>query len=437
MTGPWIAFVESNTTGTGREFCSAAITLGLRPVVLARDGGRYPWVADDQVALRVTDTGDLAAVLDACARLADDGGLAGVASSSDHFVATAARAAARLGLPAPDADAVTRCRAKDLQRAALRAAGVLVPAFAVAEDGPGAERAAASIGYPVVVKPVTGSGSVGVRLCRDAGETRRHAAGLLARASDERGTPVPQRVLVEAAVSGPEFSVETFDGAVVAVVAKHLGPEPHFVETGHDLPAVLAADAEGRLGDTARQALTALGLGWGAAHTELRLSPAGPVVIEVNPRLAGGMIPVALRAATGVDLVAATVARAAGVQPAPGTPGAGHAAIRFVLAGRDGRVTAVRGLAGAAAAPGVVTATATTAVGREIRRTGSFLDRVACVVATGSDAPRAALRAEEAARLVRVEIVDANPDPDPVTSLAAGPTAGAAAHPIERGASGR
>ncbi|KOG91052.1 hypothetical protein ADK38_05305, partial [Streptomyces varsoviensis] len=287
----WFAFLESNTTGTGRQFCAAAAARGMRPVLLARDPARYPYAAEDRIETLVLDTGDADAVREACERLAAGAGLAGVASSSEYFVAPAARVAAKLGLPAADGDAVARCRRKDAQRGLLAAAGVPSPAYQSVGEVAEAVGAAREIGYPVVLKPVSGSGSVGVRLCRDADETRRWAEELLSRTGDERGTPVPRRLLVEAAVEGPEFSVETFDTDVVAVVGKHLGPEPHFVETGHDVPAAVPEDVRAALADTAVRALAALGLGWGAAHTELRWSASGPVVIEVNPRLAGGMIP--------------------------------------------------------------------------------------------------------------------------------------------------
>ncbi|GGR77806.1 argininosuccinate lyase [Streptomyces aureoverticillatus] len=419
----WLAFVESNTTGTGREFCAAARARGLRPVLLTRDPARYPYVAEDAVDVRILDTGDLSAVVDACAALAEDrgavlaedggaaggeGGLAGVASSSEYFVATAARAAAKLGLPAADGDAVARCRDKGAQRAALAEHGVPVPVFTVVESVADAVRAAGATGFPVVLKPVSGSGSVGVRLCRDREETRAWAGRLLDRATDERGNPVPGRILVEQAVQGPEFSVETLDDRVVAVVAKHVGPEPYFVETGHDVPAPVPEPTTEALADTALRALAALGLGWGAAHTELRLAARGPVVIEVNPRLAGGMIPVAVRAATGVDLVDTVIARASGQPPARAGTGTGHAAVRFLRATVEGRVEAITGLSTAREASGVVAAAVTTAIGREVRVTHSFLDRLASVVATGPDTERAARRARDATRLIDVELSDAD-----------------------------
>ncbi|MFB6888408.1 ATP-grasp domain-containing protein [Kitasatospora sp. NPDC056327] len=390
----WLALIESNTTGSGRQFCAAARGLGLRPVVLAAQPGRYPYLAEDAVDHLVLDTADREAVLAACRRLAGEGGLAGVTSSSEYFIATAAATAERLALPAPDAGALTECRHKDRQRAALEAAGVPVPGYTAVTDVEAALTAAGRTGYPVVVKPTTGSGSVGVRLCAGPAEVREAAAALLGSPVDERGRTVPATILVEEYVDGPEFSVETFDGAVVGIVAKHLGPAPHFVETGHDFPAPAAPDG---LGATALAALAALGLGWGPAHTELRHGPRGPVVIEVNPRLAGGMIPTLVRHAAGVDLVAATVARAVGRPAAVEPRHRSYASIRFALADRSGTVTRADGRAGALILPGVELAELTVAPGTELRLTHSFRDRYGYAVATGPDSATAADRAARAA----------------------------------------
>lgn len=411
--GPWLVLVESNTTGSGREFCAAARARGLRPVVLARDPGRYPYLAADRVEARVvTATTDVEAVVEECRRLASEtgpaggAGLAGVTSSSEYFTATAAAAATALGLPAGDAGALARCRHKDRQRARLAAAGVPVPAYRVASEPGTAAAAAREIGLPVVVKPTTGSGSIGVRLCHTASEVSEHAIGLLAATTNERGLPVPSRVLVEEYVAGPEFSVESFDTSVVGVVGKHCGPPPYFVETGHDFPAPVGSPRLELLARVASRAVAALGVGWGPAHTELRLSPRGPVVIEVNPRLAGGMIPALIRLAAGLDLVDWTVARASG-QPRPRvTRRRGHASIRFVLAPGEGTVRAVTGLAPARRLPGVALAEVTAAEGDGVRLTHSFRDRLGYAVAVGDDPTTTAWRAERAASRIRIELRD-------------------------------
>jgi biotin carboxylase len=405
MTGNWFVLVESNTTGTGRLFCAAARQLGLRPVVLARDRNRYPYLAGDGIECRVLDTGSAEAVLAACAELA--GPVAGVISSSEYFIATASEAARALGLPHADPVAVRACRDKASQRRILRAAGVGCPDFAVARTTAQAPAAAARLGFPVVLKPTAGSGSVGVRRCTDAEQVRAAAAMVLESDPAALGLPPQSAVLIEQYLDGLEFSVETLDDQVIGVTGKHLGAEPYFVETGHDFPARLPPDQLRELGEVALAALRALGLGWGPAHTELRWSGSGIRIVEVNPRLAGGMIPRVVEVATGVDLIRHTVARAAGLRLPLVPARCGGASIRFLLPAEPGRLTAVSGLAQARRQPGVVDVVLTAEIGQQLTVRNSFQDRFGYLISAGEDGWMAAERAEHALAFIQPRIVPA------------------------------
>jgi biotin carboxylase len=412
--------VESNTTGTGRTFAVAARARGLRPVLLSSRPERYPWVAEDDVDVALADTADAASVADVARTSAPGAGLAGLVTSSEYFVAVTARVAVRLGLPGPDPGAVERCRDKRRQRQALQGAGVPVPAFAAAASPQEAIEAALAIGLPVVVKPADGTGSRGVRLCCDPAEVADHTAGLLARRRDERGRPTIPAVLVEEYVAGPEVSVETFGTEIVGITTKHLGPQPWFVEHGHDFPAdpedaavgpCLSATGggEGPYGASgatgcAQAAIEALGLGFGPAHTEIRVEARGPVVIEVNPRLAGGRIPTLVRLATGLDLVGATVDAVIGEDRPLPEPGPGHASIRFLVPPHAGRVRRTAGVAAAAAVPGVVDVAISARAGQRVGGTGSFLDRVGHVITAAPTAPAARAAADTALSLLELDI---------------------------------
>ena len=63
------------------------------------------------------------------------------------------------------------------------------------------------------------------------------------------------------------------------------------------------------------QAIKALGLDSVVAHTEIKLTAAGPRVVEVNPRPAGNRITELVRHVTGIDLAAACVDVALGRDP--------------------------------------------------------------------------------------------------------------------------
>lgn len=399
-----LVFIESNTSGTGRLFARAAKAEGLAPLLLSDNPSRYGYAAEDGVEVLEVDTQDEEALARLCLRVADAHGLAGVTTSSEYFIAAAASVARRLGLPGPDPSAVRACRDKQKQRRRLRAAGVGIPEFLQATTAKQAREGAEALGPPVVVKPVGGSGSVGVRLCEGAEEAAAHAALLLRQRRNERGMAVPRRVLVEAAVAGPEYSVETFSREVVGVTRKHLGPPPYFVEVGHDHPAELPEGEMRVVRDTALRALDALGLGWGPAHIELRLAADGAKIIEVNPRLAGGFIPELVRLALGVDLIAETVRLIAGGTPRLRPAPARHTCIRFILPEKEGVLARVDGLEAAAGLPGVVEARLYLPVGSSLQLRGDFRDRVGHVLACGDEAASARGAAEAGRDAVRLRV---------------------------------
>src|SRR5262245_65997264 len=98
MNDQWLVLVESNTTGSGRLFCASARRLGLRPVLLARDPARYPYLATDDIDAVAVDTASVAAVCAAAGRL---GGRVAGGTSSPGALIRPAREAARTPGRAP------------------------------------------------------------------------------------------------------------------------------------------------------------------------------------------------------------------------------------------------------------------------------------------------------------------------------------------------
>jgi biotin carboxylase len=297
---------------------------------------------------------------------------------------------------------------------------VPVPAFRVAASAPEAVWAAREVGFPVVIKPVDGSGSVGVRACATSVEAGRHAATLLSQAVRAGGD---RRMLVEALVAGPEFSVEVFSGRVVGITRKHLGTPPAFVETGHDYPAEADPAVCAALLDTVTRGTALLGLGWGPLHWELRVDGEGRAVpMEVNPRLAGGFIPELVRHAQGIDLVRETLRLVVGQAPEVEPARHRHASIRFLFAPGAGALESVEGIDGARALGGVVDVALYRAVGDELAIAGDFRDRIGHVIACADDAGDARRAAERGREAVRVHLRGAGPGRAPG---AAPPLAGA------------
>jgi argininosuccinate lyase len=252
--------------------------------------------------------------------------LRGVTALQDVGLVAAAQLAEGRGLPGPSVAGARAVTDKALQRELLSAAGLRVPRWCTARSAAEA-MSAATLFDAAVLKPVRGTASHGVRLVSTGDEAKRAYAIAAAGAQDGA-------VLVEEYVEGPEFSVESVSAAgthhAVAFTRKACGPLPYFVELSHD--TAVTADAARILGAAAEAALRAVGFAHGVSHTEVRLADKGPVVIEVNGRPGGDLIPM-LHALTGrIDLHDAAVALALG-EPVPEPKAAtGSAAIRYLTA---------------------------------------------------------------------------------------------------------
>jgi len=124
-------------------------------------------------------------------------------------------------------------------------------------------------------QPPTTPAPTNVLLCNTIDDAVAHAGRVLDVRANVRGLPTAGTVLVEEYIDGPEFSVELFD-SFAGVTEKSGTDGPSFVEHRHVFPAV-AEDVTAALVETARRAVAAAGMRLGPTHTELRLTPAGPV----------------------------------------------------------------------------------------------------------------------------------------------------------------
>jgi biotin carboxylase len=263
-------------------------------------------VADHEVA----DTHDPAAVVAAGLALAERHAIAGVVTWDEYALVPAAELAARLGLPGNTVAAVNACRDKATSRHLFAVAGVPSPSSARVETLAQAKAAAARTGYPIVLKPSSHAGSVGVIRVNSPEELP--GAWEFAAAGASGQGPEGSGILVEAFMGGEEISAEcvTFRGVttVVAITRKEVGFAPYFEETGHTVTAgdpLLPVIAP-----VATQAVEALGVTDGVTHVEMKLPASGPGLVEVNARIGGDRIGTLVHLATGLDLprIAADIA---------------------------------------------------------------------------------------------------------------------------------
>lgn len=387
------AFVESNTTGTGALAVERLLEAGHGVTFLANRRSRYPFLQGQRSGLQVReiDTNDEEVLERTLRELHGEEPIFALLTFSEFYVETVARLARRLGYPGLDPRAAESCRNKDRTRRTLHEAGLPVPQFELVDEVEKAVDAARRIGLPVVIKPPADSSSFGVRRVETLEEVEEQFREIAGWTENVRHQPLRGQVLVEELLTGSEHSVETMtlgagEHRVLGVVDKYLGDPPWFVETGHDFPSRLPEDRRQALQEAALAALDAVGFDYGPAHTEIKWTSGGPVVVEINPRMAGGLIPELIRAATGLDLLGMWLTMLSRETPSWQRDRSGHASIRFLTAPRHGELEALDGLAEARAVEGVLSVETKIEPGLEVRPARSTYDRLGHVIAAGGTA---------------------------------------------------
>jgi biotin carboxylase len=253
----------------------------------------------------------------------------GLFSNSDHLQEVTALAAGYFGLPGKDWAVAMRAKDKFLARHHLAALGIdEVRTAAIYPDTP---TSAITVPFPAVLKPRYGVASEHVVLVRHSGDLAQRIEHL--RARDPRMTLVAEEYL-----PGPLHTLETLgDGERLRVLGgfrTRLSPPPYFVEERLDWHPALPRLVRQSVLDQ----LAALGIGFGACHTEFVVQGDEARLIEVNYRLIGDLCDFSLAELLGEPLFEQILRihlgeRLPAALPAP--PG-GHARIEYVCATRSG-----------------------------------------------------------------------------------------------------
>lgn len=379
---------------------------GLRVVVADGDDLALGFAEAD--AAEVVDFSDV----DALVEVARRHGVHGFAAiCSDRAVPPAAAAADLLGLPSIGADVAQRMTNKEAMRRRLAEHGVPQPPFAVVRTLDEAVRSLATLGPPVVLKPVDSGGQRGVFRV----ERTIDLAELLPRtlAFSRSGS-----AMIERYIDGDELNgIAVARGGEVQLLTLSDRLRPPGVGFGvgwiHRFPSSLSAATLTEAASVAVRAVEALGLSDGIAFPQLLVSDGEVAVVEVAARVPAGQMADLVYHAVGIDLIEIALRQALGRPVDDDLLQTGEqraAVIRFFTAAPGilptGRVVAVDGLEDVREAPGVLDADLYLQVGETIRPVQVDADRRGYVVATGADSDAALAAATAAMRRLVVRTSD-------------------------------
>ena len=129
-----------------------------------------------------------------------------------------------------------------------------------------------------------------------------------------------KQVMLEQFIEGPEFSIEiiVWNGQVnvLTVTDKKTTEAPHFVELGHNQPSCFPSETVEKIKAAAVAGVKALGVNNCACHAEVKVQDGEPYIMEIGARMGGDFISTVLTPlSTGVDMIAAAVNCALGIEP--------------------------------------------------------------------------------------------------------------------------
>ncbi|GAB3842015.1 carboxylate--amine ligase [Micromonospora andamanensis] len=303
---------------------------------------------------------------------------AGLFSNSDHLQAATALAARRLGLPGKDPESARRCKDKAATRQAVADAGLdVVHARVLTPEQPPAFDV-----FPAVVKPRDGVASEDAYLVADEADLTRRVTEIRRRRPDAP-------LVVEEYLPGDVHTHDTLgDAGTLAVLGgwrTTLGPPPTFTELCLEWAPAAPATVDGL-----RAQLDALGVRFGACHTEFVVHRERPRLIEVNDRLIGDRMDLILAELLGVPLFEYVIRLHLGEPvatlglPDPTTVGR-TARVEYVCADRGGTLVAAPGPVDAVRDGVRLGCRPLRTVGTTAEQTGTNRDYLAVLHAIGSD----------------------------------------------------
>lgn len=263
-------------------------------------------IADEHAVINIVDE-------DACLAYAREKQVNGVLTAATDFsVLTMSRIAEEMHLPGINYNAAKIIKNKASVRKLL---------FEAQADDTGYSYEIASmeaineilpkIKFPIMMKPVDGSGSRGASKVEKAEDFTKAAEFAM-------NGSITHRAVAEPFIDGKEYGVESFvDNGVIhvlAVMQKDMTKPPYYAELGHAIPSGLSDEVETKVKTCVYRAIFALGVNHGSVNMDLLITKEGNVhIVDIGARMGGNLIGShIIPTGTGIDYMGNMIRAAVG-----------------------------------------------------------------------------------------------------------------------------
>ncbi|MHC4258824.1 MAG: ATP-grasp domain-containing protein [Planctomycetota bacterium] len=219
--------------------------------------------------------------------------------ASEASAPTVAYVASKLNLAGIRYETARTVANKYLLRKALAADGIEGPKFKQVNDVDGVISFLEEVKTPIVIKPVSASGSRGLAKIVEPSEVVEKFNSCVLTMREKDG------IIVEEYIDGIDIGGECLIRESRFVFCEFTNKllNSHFVPIAHSVPAEIDISIVSRVKDVLRRVVRTLQITDGVIDFDIRLGRDGPRIIEIGGRLGGNCIPTLLEAYTGVDLI--------------------------------------------------------------------------------------------------------------------------------------
>lgn len=243
------------------------------------------------------DNKDEEACIKQAQTIAENNNVKAVFSWNDTDIILSAKIAEALKLNHVLADAAIVAKNKFLCRERLsKNLPHLLPKFAKIEASSPIDEVVKGFNYPLIVKPVSASGSQGIFLVHNRQELLYALEQLEHKRKNEAKGVFDKfgaYYIVEEFLQGQEVSIEGFvsnNVVYIAGITDKTTTDPWYIETRHIFPSKLPVKTQERLINSVENIVKELGINHAAIHVEMKVQKDEGKLVEIATRTGGDLI---------------------------------------------------------------------------------------------------------------------------------------------------
>ncbi|XP_072033047.1 carnosine synthase 1-like [Amphiura filiformis] len=178
--------------------------------------------------------------------------------------------------------------------------------------------------FPAIMKLEYSTGALGVTMCKTRDDVHNAYTAITSSLRpndyfDGESVGFNNTMILMDYLDGSEHDIDVviFDRKLVASFLNENGPTngSTFIETTCLMPSNLPSDKQAQLVTAAYQCCTEIGLSNGVYNVEMKMTPTGPKLLEINARMAGRFKRHWVKRLYGVDLMKCAMVISCGIKP--------------------------------------------------------------------------------------------------------------------------